>query len=101
MRVSDLLTDAESRATALDDMSTGFRSLVSGIGQLSDVITRLLRLDQQLAWFAWRSINNLVQLLTKWTTANSIDVIKSNKRQDGEKSNTRRHSYNKSNHIGE
>lgn len=63
VKVNDLLNDVESRAIALDAKSDYFRSVASHIGQLSDVISHLLCLNQRLAWFLWRSIASVIREL--------------------------------------
>lgn len=72
VRVNDLLSDVESRAVALDTNSDCFRSVASHVCQLSDVISHLMRLNQRLAWFLWRSIASLIHELMEHILAADI-----------------------------
>jgi hypothetical protein len=76
VKVNNLLSDVESRAVALDAKSDCFRSVASNIGQLSDVISHLMCLNQRLAWFVWRSIASLVDDLMEHNNS-STDVADS------------------------
>jgi len=77
VHVKDLLSDVESRAVNLDSKSDYIRSLMTSTSQLSDVISRLLRLDQRLAWFVWRSVANLVHDLMQCLTTCDVTADES------------------------